>query len=283
MPAACVDWLRERFSRRRVTREDPKEGSPVLAGTRRAHHSSRLITHFGPNGLLWLISRKCVTPPVAEPAFQAPPRHIPSLRVRALPANLPPTHLQQGVPCTCAHKQNTKQPPGPSRPHSSSLPPTHFRPNGLLWHILRKCVAKSYRKPASQPPSWYIPSLHVRALPANLPSTHLQQGVLCTCAHKQNTKQPPGPSRPHSFSLPPTHFRQNGFLWHILRKCVTPFRPEPASQAFAPPALRCARCPISWDTTPVFPAKPFTVSPTLGRGVHFPRQTVHRVPDFGTR
>ena len=59
-----------------VTGEDRKGGNPVLAGTRRAHPSSRLITHFRSEGLLWHISRKCVTPFRPEPAFHAPPGHI---------------------------------------------------------------------------------------------------------------------------------------------------------------------------------------------------------------
>ena len=42
-------------------------------------------------------------------------------------------------------------------------------------------------------------------------------------------------------------------------------------------------CPRLWDAVRAFPAQPFTVSPTLGRGARFSRPTVHRVPDLGTR
>ncbi len=45
----------------------------------------------------------------------------------------------------------------------------------------------------------------------------------------------------------------------------------------------CAPCPQRWDAVRTFPAKTLTVSPTLGRGTHFPRQNIHRVPDLGTR
>jgi len=38
--------------------------------------STRLLTQFPPDGLLWHIPRKCVTPPAAKPASQAPPGRI---------------------------------------------------------------------------------------------------------------------------------------------------------------------------------------------------------------
>ena len=127
--------------------------------------------------------------------------------------------------------------------------------------------------------SWRVPGahflgtsrlLHLCALPADLPSAHLHQGSLCTCAHEQNTKQSPrplrgtfllppfnalppkrpyvahfsevrnvvlprsafpGPSVAHSFARPATHFHPNGLLWHISRKCVTPPVAEPPFQA----------------------------------------------------
>ena len=50
----------------------------ALPGLSVAHPSTRLLTHFHPNGLLWHFSRKCVTPCRPEPPFQAPPGRIPS-------------------------------------------------------------------------------------------------------------------------------------------------------------------------------------------------------------
>ena len=66
------------------------------------------------------------------------------------------------------------------------------------------------------------------ALPSKRPSAALFAEV--RNASRRRTCLP-GPSRALSSFLLPTHFRPNGLLWHFLRKCVTPFRPEPASQA----------------------------------------------------
>ena len=48
-------------------------------------------------------------------------------------------------------------------------------------------------------------------------------------------------------------------------------------QVPAPPAPKCSPCPIPWDTVRVFPPKPFTVSPTLGRGARFPHPPLRRI------
>ncbi len=130
----------------------------ALPGLSVAHPSTRLLTHFHPNGLLWHISRKCVTPPAARfsPPFNALPPGRPSV------AHFPEVR-SASPPRTCL--------PGPLQ---GRIPPshllTHFHPNGFLWHFLRKCVTPPAAKPASRAlrGTFLLPSSN--ALPPKRPS-----------------------------------------------------------------------------------------------------------------
>ena len=156
--------------------------------------------------------------------------------------------------------------PGPSRAHFSTRLPTHFHLDGLLWHILRKCVTLFRPEVPYRPPPGRIPrhalqrtsirtafcgafcgSAYSRSGP-NLPSRSLQGTFLLppfnalppgrpSVAHFAEVRNAvpariclPGPSGAHSSSRPSTHFHLDGLLWHISRKCVTQIRPEEAFQ-----------------------------------------------------
>ena len=202
----------------------------ALPGLSVAHPSTRLLTHFHPNGLLWHISRKCVTPPAAKPASRA-------LRgTFLLPSSnaLPP-----------------KRPSVAHFPEVRNAVPSRSGIQVPLGHLSEQKRSKTYSWLPLRAPGRTIMPKNVLLAALEGTCAHFQRTCLprissrgsCALARTSKTRSsPPGPSKAHSFSHPLTHFGPNGLLWLISRKCVTLPVAEPAFQAplgrIPPPSLQ---------------------------------------------
>ena len=113
---------------------------------------------------------------------------------------------------------------------------------------------------------------------------HRFPGYLCPVKDWGSFPNPLCHPQAHTHSLRITAFPPQPFTVSHFRGRGTRF---PGSTVHCVPILgtrytfsrlKCSPCPISGDAVRVFPPKPFTVSPTLGRGARCPRQTAHRFP-----